>query len=123
MLYTYECQKCGKKQDAYRKVADHKKGPKCCGVTSKQILTAAHVIPSFTPYRAVGLPGAPYIKTRSEHKAQLRRFGREEIGNDRSMMPEMEASDSEWQQHQSKRKEKIEAEISESHAALAKLGE
>ena len=40
------------------------------------------VISDIDEYRAVGLPGAPMIGSRSEHRAALKRHGMIEMGND-----------------------------------------
>jgi hypothetical protein len=121
-LYSYACSRCGREQDAYRRVSSRNRGPKCCGETAKKIITGKYsVFALFTPYRAVGLPGRPWIKTLAEHKAQLREHGREEIGNDRSMQPEMEATDREWQHHQQQRKAQIERDAAETTKILANL--
>ena len=40
------------------------------------------VISDIDEYRAVGLPGAPMIRSRSEHRAALKRHGMIEMGND-----------------------------------------
>ena len=34
-------------------------------------------------YRAIGLPGTPWIGSRSEHRAQLKRHKMIEVGNER----------------------------------------
>ena len=39
------------------------------------------LIPDIDEYRAVGLPGAPMIRSRSEHRAALKRHGMIEIGS------------------------------------------
>lgn len=41
------------------------------------------VVSDIPEYRAVGLPGAPMIGSRSEHRAALRRHGMIEYGNER----------------------------------------
>ena len=40
------------------------------------------VISDIDDYRAIGLPGAPMIRSRSEHRAALKRHGMIEMGND-----------------------------------------
>ncbi len=40
------------------------------------------VVSDIDEYRAVGLPGAPMIGSRSEHRAALKRHGMIEMGND-----------------------------------------
>ena len=40
------------------------------------------VMMDIEPYRAVGVPGAPIINSRSEHRAMLRAHGLREVGND-----------------------------------------
>ena len=40
------------------------------------------LIPDIDEYRAIGLPGAPMIRSRSEHRAALKRHGMIEMGND-----------------------------------------
>ena len=41
------------------------------------------VISDIDEYRAIGLPGAPMIGSRSQHRAELRRHNMIEIGNER----------------------------------------
>jgi len=41
------------------------------------------VISDIDEYRAIGLPGAPMITSRSQHRAELRRHNMIEIGNER----------------------------------------
>jgi hypothetical protein len=41
------------------------------------------VISDIAEYRAIGLPGAPMIGSRSEHRAALKRHGMVEVGTER----------------------------------------
>lgn len=43
------------------------------------------VAPMFQEYRAVGIPGQPWIKTKQAHKDTLRQHGKVEVGNDSSI--------------------------------------
>lgn len=38
-LYTYECPKCGKIEDAIRKIADRHDGPMCCEPMKQKIVS------------------------------------------------------------------------------------
>lgn len=119
--YVYECAKCGALAEELRTVAERKRSPKHkCGRMKLVITGKYSVFALFTPYRAIGR-GRPWIKTRAEHLAYLKRNGYEEVGNDRSMQPEMEATDQEWQQHQQQRKAQMERELAESTNILANL--
>lgn len=86
-------------------------------------ITGTHYVRgAFTPYRAVGLPGQPYIKTRTEHKDQLRRFGREEIGNDPDYAPpEPHISAAEWSAAQARKSADIERSVRETAAIVDKV--
>ena len=42
-----------------------------------------HIMPDIEPYKAVGLPGAPMIRSRSEHREALKRHGMIEVGNEK----------------------------------------
>lgn len=87
MIYTAKCRQCGIEQDYIASVANRKKTPSHCGKKMQRIMVAAMVAPMFQEYRAVGIPGKPWIKTKQEHKDTLRQHGKVEIGNDSSMSP------------------------------------
>jgi len=101
MIYTAQCRQCGQQQDYYATLAERKKTPSHCGRKMKRIMVAAMVAPAFQEYRAVGIPGKPWIKTKQEHKDTLRQHGKIEIGNDVSRAPpRMERGEFEHQQSQ-----------------------
>jgi len=88
MIYEYLCSDCGKKQEAFRTVANRNRSPRCCGKATKRIISASHhIAPLFTPYRAVGEEYGRVIRSRQEHQSYLRQHGYVEIGNDPSMAP------------------------------------
>lgn len=88
MIYEYLCSDCGKKQEAFRTVANRNRSPRCCGGSTKRIISPRfQIVPLFTPYRAVGAERGRVIRTRQEHQGYLRQHGYEEVGNDRSMAP------------------------------------
>lgn len=120
-LFSYECPKCGREQDAYRTVAERNRAPKCCGRKTVKIVTASYLTPQFTPYRAVGKERGKMIRSRGEHRDYLKRHGYEEVGNDKSMAPEMEATDGEWAKHQTQRRAQLEREVEQGAALVASL--
>lgn len=120
-LYSYSCAHCGREQDAYNSIDNRKRGPKCCGRVAKQIITGSYLTPVFAPYRAVGKERGKVIRTRSQHRDYLKKHGYEEVGNDKSMAPEMEATDAEWSKHQAQRRAQIESEIEQSSNLIASL--
>lgn len=81
-------------------------------------ITGTHYVwNGFAPYRAVGR-GRPFIKTRAEHLAYLRRNNYEEVGNDSSMAPpDRQASEAEWAQSQAPKNR----EMQESCAELERI--
>lgn len=119
--FSYECAGCGRQQDAYRSIDNRKRGPKCCGKVAKQIITGSHLTPTFTPYRVVGKERGKVIRTRAQHRDYLKKHGYDEVGNDKSMAPEMEATDFEWSKHQSQRRTEIEREYAKNAELIASL--
>jgi len=108
--YLAECPKCGLEKEYFEKIKDHKKTPKCaCGTKMKQILNAPMVAPMFQEYRALGIPGKPWIRTKAEHIATLKRHNKVEVGNDTSMMPMM--SDGEFQYQKQEQLKEIERDF------------
>lgn len=72
-LYEYQCKTCGKKAEKYNRIADHKKGPDCCGVMMKQILSKAHVHGDFEPYVDENLTDHPVVVKSKQHRKELMR--------------------------------------------------
>lgn len=86
-LYVSQCRICQEEIEYISSIADRHKTPAHCGKKTKRVFTNSHVIGVFEAYKAVGLPGQPWISTRQEHKSMLRRFNKEEVGNDSSVAP------------------------------------
>lgn len=118
MLYSYRCPTCSQKLEAFRKVDDRHDSPLHCGIKSVLEITGCHhVAPMFEAYRAVGIPGRPWIRTKQEHRDTLRRHNKIEVGDDASMAAP-KISDAEFEHN----KQQQLKEIRESYAETAKLG-
>ena len=87
MIYTAKCRVCDKELDYYAKLKDRKKTPMHCGKKMQRVMVASMVAPMFQEYRAIGIPGQPWIKTKAEHLATLKRHNKVEVGNDSSVAP------------------------------------
>ncbi len=89
--YLYACPICRKRQEAVRRIADRDDSPRCCGGVLTERRITATMVSVFTPYRAVAADKdsgeRPFIRSKAEHEAFLRRNGYEEVGNDRSFAP------------------------------------
>ena len=78
------------------------------------------VAPMFQEYRAVGIPGTPWVKSKDQHKNLLRQHNKIEIGNDSSMTDTL--SDKEFQYSQQEKMKELERDmdvISQAEKALA----
>lgn len=105
-IYLFECVKCKEEFEEYCRMDDRHK-VKHCGKKAKQLITASMVAPTFREYQAIGLPGKPWIKSKLDHRNQLRRHNKEEVGNDSSMAPCMNDEEFKEIQH-TQRKEMAE---------------
>lgn len=91
-IYRYECEACGRGQDAYRTIEGRHDCPRCekCGGHTARKITPT-MVSVFTPYRTVAhdkeTGKTMTIRTQAEHRAFLQRNGYEEVGTDRSMAP------------------------------------
>lgn len=79
-LYDVKCKKCGKTDTVFRKLADYKDLPDCCGVQMSRIISAAYVPQEFQPYKSM-LTGQ-MITDRGEHRRHLKAHGCTEVGNE-----------------------------------------
>ena len=103
--YAWLCNCCGREFEAWAKISERNNPQQHCGADATRILNAPMVAPLFEAYRAVGR-GTPWIRTKAEHKAYLRREGYEEVGNDSSMATPS-ISDEEFRHHQAERMNEI----------------
>ena len=79
-LYEYECKTCGKHEDAFRKISEHKNGPKCCGEIMSQVLGKHYVIPDLDPYWDENLGKEPlYVKSKQHRKKLMKEHGVSEL--------------------------------------------
>lgn len=69
--YSYKCKTCGKQQDKFNRIADHKNGPECCGAIMVQILTTAYVHGDFEPYVDHNIGPDPVVVKSKQHRRQL----------------------------------------------------
>lgn len=109
--YLYACQgECGQDFESWKLISERNITPIHCGVESKRIMNAPMVAPLFESYRAVGLPGKPWIRTKTEHRSKLREHGKEEVGNDASVAPP-KMSDAEFSYQQGEQLKEIQQTI------------
>lgn len=83
--YVCRCVKCDKTIEYLSTVDERNNMPECCGPTER-VLTIPRVIMDIQPYQTAAADKETgkqvFIKSRSEHKAFLRRNNYEEVGND-----------------------------------------
>lgn len=80
-VYDVKCNVCGKEDEAYRKIADYKNLPVCCGEMMRQVIKSAPFVPQeFQPYKSM-IDGR-IITDRGEHRRHLKANGCTEIGNE-----------------------------------------
>lgn len=110
--YLCQCRICGKELEYWSTIKARKRVPDHCGKKTKRILNAPMVAPMFQEYRAVGIPGAPIIKTKAEHIATLRRHNKIEVGNDTSQAaPKMAPGEFEHQKNEQLKEIKRDFEV------------
>lgn len=83
-LYRYQCP-CGHQAEEVRTVAQRRKGPMHCAKRMKIVILPT-MVAVFTPYTAVA-GDRRHIQNSAEHKAFLREFNYEEVGNDATYAP------------------------------------
>lgn len=82
-LYEFECLRCHRHREVVLSIADRGQAPRCCYRDMQRIITAAHVSPDISPYRAVaGDKAGEYIGSRREHREYLKRNSLVEVGNE-----------------------------------------
>lgn len=98
--YLFQCQgECKQQFEVWSKIQDRNLPQVHCDSPATRLMNAPMVAPMFESFRAVGLPGKPWITSKAEHQAQLRDHGYEEVGNDSSMAPpKMSDQEFAWQQ-------------------------
>lgn len=79
-LYEVKCEKCGKIDDIFRKIADYDNLPLCCGEKVKRVISAVYVPQEFQPYKSM-IDGR-MITDRGEHRRHLKNNGCVEVGNE-----------------------------------------
>jgi hypothetical protein len=104
--YECECRICGKKIEYWETIANRNKVPSHCGKKARRVLNTPMIAPMFQEYRAIGIPGKPWIKTKQQHINTLREHNKIEVGTDKSMMHETnDEAFKEFQQNQVKEME------------------
>lgn len=83
-LYRYACP-CGHRAEEYRTIAQRRKGPIHCDKRMKIVILPT-MVAVFTPYDAIA-GDRRHIPNSAEHKAFLREFNYEEVGNDPAYAP------------------------------------
>lgn len=119
-IYAYSCPKCGASEEAYRKIAQRKRSPQhSCGKMVLELRPTA--ISAFTPYRAIG-GDRRLVKNQGEHRAFLREFNYEEVGNDASMAPpHLDVSDAEWERDRQRKVADLERSVCEQADIVEKV--
>lgn len=79
-IYCVECKKCGKRDEVFRRLADYKNMPDCCGVMMSKYFTPINVQQDIQPYQS--MVTGEMITSRSQHRAHLKQHGCIEIGNE-----------------------------------------
>jgi len=118
--YACQCRVCGKEIEYWETIARRNRVPLHCNKKTKRILNAPMVAPMFQEYRAVGIPGAPWVKSKDQHKNLLRQHNKVEIGNDTSMSDTYTDKEFEYLKHeQQKELDTDMAVIAQAEKALA----
>ena len=84
-LYEIQCNKCGKQDEVFRKIADYDNLPDCCGQPMVRMLSAPDVIADNTCYKS--MQTGQMITSRTQHKNHLRQHGLIEVGNEKIAPP------------------------------------
>lgn len=69
-IYTYECEQCGKRQDAFRKIDQRYDGPECHGMM-KKVISSYRVIGDLEPYVDENMGESPVVVKSRKHREQL----------------------------------------------------
>lgn len=70
-VYAYKCAQCGRQEDKFNKMADHKNGPECCGKVMRQHFESIKVIPDFEPYVDYNISDKPVLVKSKQHRKEL----------------------------------------------------
>lgn len=89
-VYVYRCPFCLEEQEAFRSIAERDDAPICHNRRGERVIKPT-MVSVFHPYQAIAADKdsgeRPFIRSKTEHEAFLRRNGYEEVGNDRSFAP------------------------------------
>lgn len=78
-------------------------------------------VSAFTPYRAIG-GDRRWIANHDEHRAFLREFNYEEVGNDSSMAPpDLDVSEAEWESDRQRKIADLERTVRDQEAIVEKV--
>lgn len=97
-LYSYQCQKCERVEDAIRKVVDHAIGPDCCGEPMRQKITAPMLAPIMGGGNWAGYQcpvTGRFVTSRRERKNIMAEHDLVEAGDKRERKPRPEPKVSE----------------------------
>jgi len=109
-VYEVACKICNKHEDIFRKLADYKDLPDCCGQQMSRVLSAPKVFEDIKPYKS--MVTGEMITSRSQHRNHLKQHGCTEVGNE-DMTPKKDLF------AEKRRKEEIKREIAQRLDAIA----
>lgn len=84
-VYECKCNVCGEHKDVFLKLSEYKNLPDCCGEQMQRVISAPFVATDIVPYRSP-IDGT-IVKSRSDHKAHMRKHGVIEVGNEKLTRP------------------------------------
>ena len=75
-IYEYKCAKCGKIEDKFNPMAEHKNGPICCDEQMKQHFSSYYVIGDIEPYVDENIgDGHTVVKSRKHREKLMKEHG------------------------------------------------
>ena len=84
-IYDYECKKCGKEVELFRKIENRANGEVCCGEPMSMVLSSCAVVADNTCYKSMAT--GQMITSRTQHKNHLKQHGLIEVGNEKVAPP------------------------------------
>lgn len=80
-IWDIKCDKCGKTEEIFRKIANMNDLPECCGQPMKRDVCAPFVPQEFQPYKSM-IDGS-IITDRGQHRRHLKANKCFEVGNEK----------------------------------------
>jgi putative FmdB family regulatory protein len=78
-VYEVRCNKCGKHEDIFRRLAEYDDLPDCCGERMERCLSAPAFMVDMPAYRSMAT--GEMITSRTQHRNHLKNNGLVEIGD------------------------------------------